>query len=187
MLALPNEEYSHAAKQPKALLQEEIDKVLGILQNPHFRQPAMRPAQRARLSEIADRLFDFHEFSKLTLGPFWPRFTRAERVEFEHAFKTFLKDAYIGIAQDQYTDERVILLDQRISGQGKAQVVAKIVWKGLEVPVEFRMLQYGAKWKVYDMVVLGISGVRIYRAQFKAFLEKRTPADLIKRVIEMSG
>ena len=120
-------------------------------------------------------MFDYHEFSKLTLGPFWPRFTRTERLEFVDAFSTFLKDAYIGIAQDRYTDEQVILLDQRIGGQGKAQVNAKVVWKGVEVPVEFRMLQRGARWKVYDILALGISGVRIYRAQFKTFLDNGSP------------
>ena len=42
------------------------------------------------------------------------------------------------------SDERVILLDQRIAGKGKAQVNAKVLWRGLGVPVEFRLLQRGA-------------------------------------------
>jgi phospholipid transport system substrate-binding protein len=187
ILALSKDCNSHSAIQPIAVLQEGIGKVLRILEDPHYKQPTMRPAQKARLAEIADRLFDFREFSKLTLGPFWPRFTRTEQLEFVDAFTAFLKDAYIGIAQDQYTDEQVILLDQRLAERVKAQVNAKVVWKGMEVPIEFRLLQRGTTWKVYDVVFLGISGVRIYRAQFKAFLDTGTPAGLIKRLKEMDG
>jgi phospholipid transport system substrate-binding protein len=187
MLSLSHDRISHSAIQPMAVLQEGIGKVLRILGDPHYKQPAMRPSQRARLAEMADRLFDFNAFSKLTLGPFWPRFTRIERLEFVDAFTTFLKDTYIGIAQDLYRDERVMLLDQQMVEQGKAQVNAKLIWRGVEVRIEFRMLQRGATWKVYDILALGISGVRIYRAQFKAFLEKGTPAGLIKRLKEMGG
>jgi phospholipid transport system substrate-binding protein len=186
-LALTKDFISHSAVQPVAVLQEGIGEALRILKDPHYKQPAMRPAQKARLGEIADRLFDFQEFSKLTLGPFWPRFTRTEQLEFVDAFTAFLKDAYIGIAQDQYTDEQVILLNQRIEERVKAHVSAKVVWKGMEVPIEFRLLQRGTTWKVYDVIVLGISGVRIYRAQFKAFLDTGTPAGLIKRIKEMGG
>jgi phospholipid transport system substrate-binding protein len=185
MLALPREGYSHVPRPPAAILQEEVAKILLILKDPLYKKPAMRPVQKARLAEIADRLFDFQEFSKLALGPFWPRFTGAERLEFVGAFKRFLKNTYIGIAQDLYRDERVIVLDQRAAGEGKAHVNAKVVWRGLEVPIEFRMLQRGGTWKIYDMVALGISGVRIYRAQFNGFLDKGSPADLIKRIKEM--
>jgi phospholipid transport system substrate-binding protein len=187
ILALSKVCNSHSAIQPIAVLQEGIGKVLRILEDPHYKRPAMRSAQKARLAEIADRLFDFREFSKLTLGPFWPRFTRTEQLEFVDAFTAFLKDAYIGIAQDLYTDEQVILLGQRLAERVKAQVNAKVVWKGVEVPIEFRLLQRGTTWKVYDVVFLGISGVRIYRAQFKAFLDTGSPADLIKRIKEMRG
>jgi phospholipid transport system substrate-binding protein len=187
ILALSKGGNSYSAFQPLAVLQEEIGKALRILQDSHYKQPAMRPAQSVRLAEIADRVFDFQEFSKLALGPFWPRFTRTERVEFVDAFKSFLKNTYIGIAQDLYRDEQVILLNQRKEGQGKARVNAKVVWRGLEVPIEFRLLQRDAAWKVYDVMILGISGVMIYRAQFKAFLDKGSPAELIKRIKEMDG
>jgi phospholipid transport system substrate-binding protein len=187
VLALSKDGNSYSAVQPLTVLQEEVGKALRILQDPHYKQPAMRSAQKARLAEIMDRLIDFREFSRLTLGPFWPRFTRTERLEFVDAFTAFLKDTYIEIAQDLYRDERVIMVSQRMAEKGRAEVSAKIVWRGLEIPAEFRLLQRGTAWKVYDMVALGISGVMIYRAQFKAFLDKRSPADLIKRIKEMDG
>jgi phospholipid transport system substrate-binding protein len=182
ILALSKDWNSHSAIQPLTVLQEEVGKALRILQDPRYKQPDMRSAQKARLAEIMDRLIDFREFSKLTLGAFWPRFTRTERLEFVDAFKAFLKDTYIEIAQDLYRDERIILLSQRMAGEGRAEVSGKIIWRGLEIPVEFRLVQRDVRWKVYDILILGISGVRIYRSQFRAFLEDGTPESLIKRI-----
>lgn len=178
---------AHPGNPPEKVLQGGVEEVLQALKDPLYKPPPMRPAQRARIEKIADRLFDFQEFSKLTLGPFWPRFTSTQRREFVEAFTVFLKNTYIGNAQELYSDERVILLDRRIAGKGKVQVNAKVLWRGLGVPVEFRMLQRGATWKVYDIVVLGMSGVMIYRSQFEAFLDKGSPAGLIGRVREMAG
>jgi phospholipid transport system substrate-binding protein len=178
---------AHSANPPEKVLQGGVEEVLQVLKDPLYKPPPMRPAQKARIAKIADRLFDFHEFSKLTLGPFWPRFTSTQRREFVEAFTVFLKNTYIGNAQELYSDERVILLDQRIAGKGKVQVNAKVLWRGLGVPVEFRLLQRGATWKVYDIVVLGMSGVMIYRSQFEAFLDRGSPAGLIGRIKEMGG
>jgi phospholipid transport system substrate-binding protein len=178
---------AHSAIQPVKVLQGGIEEVLQVLKEPLYKPPPMRDAQKARIAKIADRLFDFQEFSKLTLGPFWPRFTPTQQREFVEAFAAFLKNTYIGNAQELYCDERVILLDQRMGGKGKAQVNGKVIWRGLEVPVEFRLLQRGATWKVYDILVLGMSGITIFRPQFEAFLDRGSPAGLINRIREMAG
>jgi phospholipid transport system substrate-binding protein len=41
------------------------------------------------------------------------------------------------------------------------------------------MLKRNDTWKVYDIIVLGVSGVRNYRAQFKAILHKQSPTQVI--------
>ena len=42
-----------------------------------------------------------------------------------------------------------------------------------------RMLKRNDTWKVYDIIVLGVSGVRNYRAQFQTILLKQSPAQVI--------
>jgi phospholipid transport system substrate-binding protein len=44
------------------------------------------------------------------------------------------------------------------------------------------MLKRNSTWKVYDIIVLGISGVKNYRAQFKALFRNDTPAQVIGRI-----
>jgi phospholipid transport system substrate-binding protein len=49
----------------------------------------------------------------------------------------------------------------------------------VEVPVQVRMLKRNETWKVYDIIVLGVSGVRNYRAQFQTILLKQSPTQVI--------
>jgi phospholipid transport system substrate-binding protein len=57
-----------------------------------------------------------------------------------------------------------------------------VLWKGTEVPVEVRMLRRSSTWKVYDIIVLGVSGVKNYRAQFQALLRDNKPSEVIERI-----
>jgi phospholipid transport system substrate-binding protein len=41
------------------------------------------------------------------------------------------------------------------------------------------MLKRNDTWKVYDIIVLGVSGVRNYRAQFQTILLEQSPAQVI--------
>jgi len=42
------------------------------------------------------------------------------------------------------------------------------------------MVLRNGEWKVYDVVIEGISMVKNYRSQFKQLLVKGSPADLLK-------
>jgi phospholipid transport system substrate-binding protein len=41
------------------------------------------------------------------------------------------------------------------------------------------MLKRNDTWKVYDIIVLGVSSVRNYRAQFQTILLEQSPAQVI--------
>ena len=86
--------------------------------------------------------------------------------------------------QDKYNDEKVILIGQNLISYSKAVVRVKVLWKNIEVPVEIKMIKQGDSWKAYDIIILGISAIRFYGAQFQAVLRKETPAQIIDRLKE---
>jgi phospholipid transport system substrate-binding protein len=88
----------------------------------------------------------------------------------------------MGQLQERYKDERIIYVSQKMISARRALVRVKVVWKAQEIPVDLRMIKRKEQWKVYDIQVLGISAVRIYRAQFKALLSKETAAQVIERL-----
>jgi phospholipid transport system substrate-binding protein len=161
------------------VLEKSINTGIAILEDPQYQDITEKDRQQETLCEAAWEAFDFKEFSKRVLGSNWLSFTSSQRRQFIDAFSEFLCKYYITRLQERYTDEKVIYLSQHPLANSRALVKVNVIWKGVEVPVEVRMLKRNDTWKVYDIIVLGVSGVRNYRAQFQTILLEQSPAQVI--------
>lgn len=169
---------SHS-EQPIDVLQKSINTGIAILEDPQYQDITEKDRQQKFLCETAWDSFDFKEFSKRVLGSNWRNFTSSQRRQFVDVFSEFLCKYYITRLQERYTDEEVIYLSQHSLADSRVLVKVNVIWKGVEVPVQVRMLRRNDTWKVYDIIVLGVSGVRNYRAQFQTILLKQSPAQVI--------
>ena len=178
LLVLITPSVSHS-EQPIDVLQKSINTGIAILEDPQYQAITEKDRQQEILCKKAWEAFDFTEFSKRVLGSNWLTFTSTQRQQFIDAFSEFLCKYYITRLQEKYTDEKVIYLSQHPLADSRALVKVNVLWKGVEVPVEVRMLKRNDTWKVYDIIVVGVSGVRNYRAQFQAILLKQSPEQVI--------
>ena len=178
LIVLITPSVSHS-EQPIDVLQKSINMGIAILEDPQYQDITEKDRQQKILCEAAWEAFDFTEFSKRVLGSNWLTFTSSQRQQFIDAFSEFLCKYYITRLQEKYTDEKVIYLSQHPLADSRALVKVNVLWKGVEVPVEVRMLKRNDTWKVYDIIVVGVSGVRNYRAQFQSILLKQSPAQVI--------
>jgi phospholipid transport system substrate-binding protein len=168
--------------QPLEALKKSIDDGLRILQDPHYLPADRKAQQQQQLRQVLYRDFDFAEFSKRVLADKWRLFTEAQRFEFVEVFSRFLADHYLTRLQQRYTDEKVILRGQEITAPGRAVVTSGVIWMSREFPVEIRMRTRGGKWKAYDVSVIGISAVQIFRAQFQEIMRTHSPAQVIELI-----
>ena len=166
-------------EQPIDVLQRNINRGIAILKDPQYLDVNKKTAQQEELCEAAWQLFDFKEFSKRVLAYRWRSFTAIQKQQFIDVFAEFLCKYYLTRLQERYKNEKVIYLEQRLINDSKALVSVNVLWRGLEVPVEVRMLNRNGTWKVYDIIVVGISGVQNYRAQFQELLLKISPGQVI--------
>ena len=178
LVVLSTPSVSHG-EQPIDVLQKSINSGIAILEDPQYQDITEKDRQQEILCEAAWESFDFKEFSKRVLGSNWRTFTSSQRGQFIDVFSKFLCKYYIARLQERYTDEKVIYLSQHSLADSRALVKVNVLWKGVEVPVEVRMLKRNDTWKVYDIIVLGVSGVRNYRAQFQTILLKKSPTQVI--------
>ena len=56
----------------------------------------------------------------------------------------------------------------------------------VEIPLDYRLLNKGVEWRVYDVVVDGVSLVNNYRGQFSKILRTSTFADLVDQLRKKS-
>jgi phospholipid transport system substrate-binding protein len=179
LLAIPS---LAQAQKPIDMLEKTVKRGIALLKDPQYQVASKKKEQQELLCDTAAQVFDFREFSRRVLASEWRNFTREQRKEFVEVFAEFLCKYYISRLQERYKDEEVVYLSQHLVGNRIALVRVNVLWKGVEVPVEVRMLKRNSTWKVYDLVILGISGVKNYRAQFQALFQNHTPSQVIGKI-----
>lgn len=171
---------------PTGAVKETVDQVFVVLRDQALKDPGREMERRAKLEEIIGRRFDYAEMAKRTLASQWKGLSPEQQQEFVTLFQQFLANSYVGNV-DGYSGEDVEYLKEREKGEF-AEVQTKVVSPKVQIPLDYRLLQKNGEWRVYDVVIDGVSLMKNYRGQFsriintssfEALLEKlRSKADL---------
>jgi len=175
----------HAGAEPQAVLQANVARAIAVLDDARYADDP--DGQQQALCSIALDLFDAELFSKLALAEAWKRFDTAERQAFVQTFGAYLCRYYLSRLQRYYAGETVEFTGQTYKSDNLATVTADVLWQGQRIPVIVRMARRAGRWRAYDMALLGVSAVLVYRSQFADALRERTPAELIDDLRTRSG
>jgi phospholipid transport system substrate-binding protein len=169
------------AGAPTEELRGHVDQVIKILQRPDLQGDDKTTERRVAVRKVANDIFDFQETAKRSLGRHWEARTPAEREEFTHLFADLLESAYISRIE-RYSGENVSYVGESVEAD-QATVRTKIVTKqASQVPVDYRMLRQGARWRVYDVIIEGVSLIANYRTQFNKIIQTASFEDLIAKL-----
>jgi phospholipid transport system substrate-binding protein len=162
------------------------DAVIKILKDPSLKGQAGLKAKHDRIRAVAEQMFDFVELSKRTLGMNWNKLNAAQRKEFVELFRSVLEDAYSDKVE-VYTDEKVTFTKEVVLSEKSVEVQSVIVTKSAQVPVFYRMTNKEGQWRVYDVVIEGVSLVNNYRTQFREILGNNPPEYLLDTLRKKVG
>jgi phospholipid transport system substrate-binding protein len=138
-------------------------------------------ARRDAIRTAATPGFDWREMASRSLGRHWQPRSEAERVEFVLVFGDFIHRAYI-TQLERYSGEAIKFISERVEAD-LALVNTRFVSKlGQETPVDYRLINRDGRWRVYDVVVEGVSLVGNYRTQFDKVIRTSSYPDLVKRL-----
>jgi phospholipid transport system substrate-binding protein len=167
------------AGAPTEQVRQYTDQVRRILDDPALRSADKRVAVR----KVAIDIFDVNETARRALGPHWQSRTANERNEFVQLFADLLERTYISKI-DLYRGERLQYTSEVVDGEF-ATVRAKVITnKGLEVPVEARMLKRGDQWLIYDIAIENVSLISNYRTQFDRIIRTASYGELVRKLKE---
>lgn len=110
---------------------------------------------------------DFDRVSALALGKHWKIATPAQKERFRKEFRTLLVRTYT-TAFTEYANWKIRYLPMQADGESnKVLVKTEILQEGAQPSaVDYRMTNSGGKWKVYDVLIEGISLLQNYRTEF---------------------
>jgi len=169
-----------AASSPTAQVKEKADRVMKILNDPALK--GNKEKRRQMVTSIVEEMIDWPEVGRRTLALHWKKRTPQEREEFVNLFRDLLKRTY-SEKLDLYAGEQITYESENID-EKRAIVKTKVFnkKKGEDYTVDYRLLQKGEKWLVYDIVIEGISAVNNYRVQFNEVIMDSSYEDLVKKM-----
>jgi phospholipid transport system substrate-binding protein len=176
LLILPSQVLATGAKDT---VEAQINKMLAKMQTPEFKG-LDRDAKLNEISAIINEVFDWQELSRRTLGREWKKFTPDQQKEFVSLFEQLLE----GIYADRilaYTSEKIEFGKETELKKGRVEVESYIITTdNKKVPLFYRLTDKSGQWRVYDVVIEGVSMVKNYRGQFRQILSKKKPEDLLQ-------
>ncbi|MEI6826423.1 MAG: ABC transporter substrate-binding protein [Desulfuromonadales bacterium] len=135
--------------------------------------------RRQALKKVINAIFDYSEMSKQSLGKHWNERTPGERHQFTDLFALLLENSYLSKIES-YNNEKIVYLKETLD-DNYAEIKSKIVTaKRDEYTLDYRLLSVNGTWKVYDIVIEGVSMVSNYRAQFNRVINDKGYSGLVK-------
>jgi phospholipid transport system substrate-binding protein len=172
------------AGAPTDTMKMTIDEVLRIIRDHDLKQPGKAEERRQMLERVVGARFDYHEMSRRALGAPWNTLSDQEKQEFVNLFRTLLTNSYADKIET-YSGEGVQYLNERTEKE-YAEVRTKVLSGKTEIPLDYRLINKADDWRVYDVVVDGISLVNNYRGQFTKIIRSSSYNDLVEQLRKKS-
>jgi len=168
----------HADSAALGLLKTHIASLQQVLSDPKLAGNERLFQRRKSERDILQQLFDFQEMARRSLGANARRYS--DRLgEFTPLFIDFLEHAYMGTLEEN-GDAKIQYLKE-IVVDDTAEINTKTSLKdGREYSVDYKLFLSPVGWRVYDVIVEGISLVGNYRSQFDRVLKKKSFDELLQ-------
>jgi len=165
------------AGPPTEIAKQVIEKALNALNDPS----SQGEARRQKVKRIVDPYFDYQEMAKRSLGPTWGRLSPGQRQEFVALFAQLLEASYSDKIEKYAQRVKIDYTGEILSGD-TAEVRTVVVKANDRIPLNYRLMNEGGTWKVYDVVIEGVSLVSNYRSQFSRIIHESGYAALVQRL-----
>jgi phospholipid transport system substrate-binding protein len=184
-LAMPISSSVYAESQAVKDLKIHIASVQEVLNDPKLAEPHRRRERRDLAVTVLHRVFDFREMSRRSLGANARKYSgRLE--EFTPLFIRVLEQTYMAQLEEN-GNAKIEFVKELVDGD-IAQVETKTKLKdGTEYSVHYKLTSGPTGWRVYDVIVEGVSIVNNYRAQFDRFLSKKSFDELLQTLREKNS
>ncbi len=172
---------------PQQVIQQTANQLQISLQKPEYKDNFAKAT--TLVDQIINPHVDFDRVSMLVLGKNFKTATQDQRDRFKKEFRLLLVRTYT-TAFTEYSDWKINYLPLEGDGNDKKVMVKTEILQsgGKPVAVNYRMIQDGAEWKVYDILIEGVSLLQNYRTSFSDQIEQGQSLDqLIANLAERNA
>ncbi len=136
-----------------------------------------------RIFPLFDKIFDYKLMTKLSLGKAnWVKMSPEQREEFTTEFIKYLKNSYIEKIS-LYTDEKLNIIGLKELNKKRVLLLTQLIGSKDTYDITYKFYKTkNNNWLIYDVDIIGISLIKIYRVQFNNILEKESYETLLAKI-----
>ena len=174
-----------AEMAPDELVKKTADEVLTIIKQ----DKDIREGNIAKISSVAEEKilpnFNFDRTSRMVLGKHWRTASPEQKEAFKKQFRDLLIRTYAS-ALSKYQNQTIEFKPMRMQpGDKEVTVRSEILQPGGQpIAVDYSLEKTAESWKVYDIVIEGVSLVTNYRGQFSEEVKRSGLDGLIQKLSE---
>lgn len=156
-----------AQDAPDVLVQQVTEEVLEVVR----KDKDIQNGNTQKVIELVERKvlphFNFSRMTALAVGKDWRKASPQQQQQLTHEFKTLLVRTYSN-ALTGYRNQKIVYKPFKMSaGDTEVLVRTEVLQPGSKaVQLDYSLEKQDSGWKVFDVVVAGISLVTNYRDQF---------------------
>ncbi len=178
----------YAVEGPDELVKRTAEDVLASVKADKDIQAGDQEKLFALAEEKIVPNFNFDKVSRMVLGKNWTKATTEQKAAFQNEFRTLLIRTY-ATALSKYRNQTIEYKPLRMaSASSVASVKTQIVQSGGQpIAVDYSLEMQDNAWKVYDIVIEGVSLVTNYRGQFAQEIRQNGMDSLIKKLADKNA
>ena len=166
---------------PEAQVKKITDEVIGIIKQ----DQDIRAGNQKKINELVEAKvvphFNFSHMTALAVGRNWPKASAEQQKALTNEFRTLLVRTYSSALSTYKNQEIEVKPLRAAAGETAVTVRTQVKQSGTEpISIDYSMEKTPGGWKVYDVVVGGVSLVTNYRETFNAEIRDGGVDGLIK-------
>ena len=171
--------------KPDELVKKVTDDILATVKS----DKALAAGDKEKALKLAEEkvlpLIDFQEATRLAVGRSWREASKEQQQQLVEQFRRMLVRTYSN-ALGRYEGQTMKVLPSHYKPDDTDVTVRNQYIRPGQKPVEldYAMHKTDEGWKIYDIVVEGVSLVLTYRSEFDAIVKQNGIDGLIKRLAE---
>jgi phospholipid transport system substrate-binding protein len=140
--------------------------------------------KKSKVIDITNTTFNYPLMAKLSLGKTnWSEFNAKQKVEFTSLFTELFQRFYVD-KLDLFSNEEIVFQPANAVQEKKVQIPTILLSKGKKYSILYKMSNTKNGWKIYDVIIEGVSLIHTYRSQYNHILEKSGVEDLLTKMRE---
>jgi phospholipid transport system substrate-binding protein len=178
-----------AQEAPDALVKRVSDELLQLVRT----DKDLASGNQRKVVEVAEQKvlphFDFERMTRLAVGRNWQQASDAQKQALVKEFRTMLVRTY-SASLSAYRNQTIEVKPLKMNAADKDTMVrtAVIQQGGPQIPIDYAMEKTDAgAWKVYDVVIDGVSLVTTYRGSFNDQIQKGGIDGLVKTLADRNA